>query len=78
VLNEILTHLSLTNLQNRYCDFYCVEVGTFLVAKTIHIGEALALHHALEWLNDMFDNVDFTSDSKAIDEAFHHAQVDVT
>lgn len=57
------------------------------MAKTIHIslncpisiGEALALHHALEWLNDMsFDNVDFTSNSKAIDDAFHHAHVDVT
>nr|ABN05944.1 hypothetical protein MtrDRAFT_AC149130g55v2 [Medicago truncatula] len=25
-----------------------------------------------------FDNVDFTSDTKAIDEAFQHAPVDVT
>jgi ribonuclease HI len=63
------------------------EDGTFILAQTIPIspkcpvavGEALALHKALEWLSDMsFDSVDFCSDSKTITDAFNQNRVDVT
>jgi len=63
------------------------ETGNFVLAKSIHIspmcsvasGEALALFYALEWPSDMtFDNVDFSSDSKVIINAFHKNMIDVT
>jgi len=42
-------------------------------------GEALSLFYALEWLSDMaFDNVDFSSYSKVIIDAFHKNKIDVT
>jgi len=49
------------------------EEGAYMLAKTmsfspmisVNIGEALALFHALQWLQDTrFDNVDFVVDSK--------------
>jgi ribonuclease HI len=63
------------------------DEGTFILAKVIlvspvcsvHMGEALALFYALEWLSDMsFDHVDFCSDSKVTVDAFHQNRVDVT
>ena len=56
------------------------DEGIFVLEKTIPItlmcsvqmGEALALYYVLEWLSDMsFDNVNFTSDSKVIIDAFY-------
>jgi len=39
---------------------------------SVQMGEALALYYVLEWLSDMsFDNVNFTSDSKVIIDAFY-------
>jgi len=55
------------------------EEGTFILAKVIsvfsvcyvHMGEALALFYALQWLSDMsFDHVDFCSDSKVMVERY--------
>jgi len=80
---------SFSNQLNRTGIGICIrdETGTFVLAKSIHIspmcldaaGEALALFYALEWLSDMvFDNVDFSSDSKVIIDAFHKNKIDVT
>jgi ribonuclease HI len=61
--------------------------GTFVLAKTlnfsshcsVHLGEAMGLFYALQWLRDLgLDNADFASDSKIVTDAFHHQQLDVT
>lgn len=45
----------------------------------VHVGEALGLYHALEWLRDMqFDNVDFEINSKITHDAFHSHKDDVS
>jgi ribonuclease HI len=74
---------------NRTCIGICVrdDEGAFVLAKTIsfdvihsvHVGEALGLYHAMEWLSDMlFDNVDFETDSKITHDAFHAHKDDVS
>ena len=61
--------------------------GAFVLAKTlsfsplcsIHVGEALGLFNAIEWLSDMhMDNVDFVVDSKSANDAFHSNRLDVS
>jgi len=38
----------------------------------VHVGEALGLFHAIEWLSDMqMDNVGFVVDSKTTNDSFH-------
>jgi ribonuclease HI len=74
---------------NRTSISICVrdDDGAFVLAKTIsfdvvhsvHVGEALGLYHALEWLSDMqFDIVDFETDCKTTCDAFHSHKDDVS
>ena len=45
---------------------------TFNVIHSVHVGEALGLYYAMEWLSDMqLHNVDFETDSKTTHDAFH-------
>jgi ribonuclease HI len=61
--------------------------GTFVLAKTlnfspqcsVHLGEAMGLCYALQWLRDLgLDHADFALDSKIVTNAFHHQRPDVT
>jgi ribonuclease HI len=61
--------------------------GTFVLAKTlnfspqcsVHLGEAMGLCYALQWLRDLgLDHADFALDSKIVTDAFHHQRPDVT
>lgn len=63
------------------------EEGVFVLAKAIplpvvhsvHVGEAMDLYYALEWLSDMrFDNFDFALDSKTTVDAFNKSRPDVS
>jgi len=43
------------------------------------LGEALGLSHAIHWVHDLrFDNVDFSLDSKKVEDNFHKGSNDVT
>jgi ribonuclease HI len=61
--------------------------GTFVLAKTlnfsplcsVHLGEAMGLFYALQWLRDLgLDHVVVALDSKIVTDAFHHQRPDVT
>jgi ribonuclease HI len=61
--------------------------GTFVLAKTlnfspqcsVHLGEAMGLCYALQWLRDLgLDHADFALDSKIVTDDFHHQRPDVT
>jgi len=63
------------------------EGGVFVLAKaiplpvrhTVHVGEAMGLYYALEWLSDLrFNNVDFALDSKTTVDAFNKPHPDVS
>jgi len=59
--------------------FVLAKTITFEVVHSVHVGEALGLYHAMEWLSDMqLNNVDFETDSKTTHDAFHAHKDDVS
>jgi len=59
--------------------FVLAKTITFEVVHSVHVGEALGLYHAMEWLSDMqLHNVDFETDSKTTHDAFHAHKDDVS
>jgi len=59
--------------------FVLAKTITFNVIHSVHVGEALGLYYAMEWLSDMqLHNVDFETDSKTTHDAFHAPKDDVS
>ena len=82
-------YASFSSIRNRTGIGICLrdDEGAFVLAKTmsvspmssVHVGEALGLLYAMQWMQDMhFDNVDFVLDSKITMDAFHTRRIDVT